>query len=167
MEGDPEGYELRFTEVSDGPHLKEWLMDNSIGRWFPMFNEMEIDDAVMRWVGFHKFDCSLTALDPDNNPCGIVTLYLQPYKKLAHQAEFGIIVGGDHRGKGLGTMMLKNIMHLGKTKFNLELLHLQVYDGNPAVSLYKRLGFREYGKQTHWIKEDNEYLARIFMERFL
>ena len=59
-------------------------------------------------------------------PCGIVTLYLQPYRKLAHQCEFGIIVGNGFRGKGVGGELLKNIIHLAKSYFNIELLHLQV-----------------------------------------
>lgn len=158
--------DIRYTEPSDAEYLKKWLQEPEAIRWFPMASETEIDDAVMRWISFSKFKCSLTA-EYNGTPCAISTLYLQPYKKLAHQCEFGIIVGGGLRGKGVGTTILNNLMHLAKERFNIELLHLQVYEGNPAMALYKRFGFREYGRQTHWIKESGEYLGRIFMERFL
>lgn len=163
----PEGVELRYSDLSDGKHLKQWLLDPSVARWFPMYDEVEIDDAVARWIGFSRYKCSLTAVK-DGVPCGLSTLYLQPYRKLAHQCEFGIIVAPDMRGKGVGTLLINNLMHLAKENFRIELLHLQVYAENPAIHLYQRLGFREFGRQTHWIKEkDDFYVGRVFMERFL
>jgi len=159
------GLDMRFTELSDAPYLKTWLMDTSVGRWFPMDDPVEIDDAVNRWISFCRYRCSLTATY-NGTPCGIVTLYLQPYRKLAHQCEFGIIVAPEYRNRGFGTDLIKNIEHLGKTQFNLELLHLQVYANNPAIRLYQRCGYREFGNQAQWIKErDGTYTGRIFMEK--
>lgn len=166
-EAAPDSIEIRYTDLADGSYLKQWLLEPSVGRWFPVYDAPEIDDAVRRWVGFSRYHCSLTALK-DGVPCGIATLYLQPYRKLAHQCEFGIIVGQQHRGKGVGTELLKNLMHLAKTKFNIELLHLQVYSENPAIHLYSRLGFVQFGHQDKWIKEiDGTYTGRIFMEKAL
>ena len=161
------GLEIRLSEERDGKFLMEWLQDEGSERWFPMATDMEYDDAVQRWIGFHRYKCSLTA-EMNGVPCGIATLFLQPYKKIAHQCEFGICVGEDFRGLGVGTQLLKNLMALAKDRFNIELLHLQVYAENPAIRLYRRLGFREFGRQTHWIKEEGGvYVGRIFMERFL
>jgi putative acetyltransferase len=165
------GFDIRYTEVSDAKYLKQWLMDPTIGRWFPMFDELEVEDAASRWVGFSKYKCSITAMI-DNVPVGLATLYLQPYKKIAHQCEFGIIVGGEHRGKGIGSSLIKNLMNLAKENFGIELLHLQVYEGNPATRLYERFGFKQFGIQTHWIKETDKdgkpfFVGRVFMERFL
>lgn len=164
---DLELVEIRYTETEDGKFLKEWLSDPEVGRWFPMHDAPEIDHAVSCWVGFSRYKCSLTAVY-NGTPCGLATLYLQPYRKLSHQCEFGIIVNGKSRGQGIGSMLLKNLMHLAKEYFRIELLHLQVYAENPAMRLYRRCGFREFGRQTHWIKElDEGYRARVFMERLL
>jgi RimJ/RimL family protein N-acetyltransferase len=159
--------DIRYSDLADGRYLKEWLLEPSIGKWFPIYDEAEIDDAVQRWIGFSRYKCSLTALK-EGKPCGIGTLYLQPYRKLAHQCEFGIVVGHGYRGEGIGTELLRNLMHLAKDKFKIEILHLQVYAENPAINLYKRLGFVEFGRQTHWIKEiDGTYTGRVFMEKYL
>lgn len=159
------GLEIRYTEQGDAPYLKQWLMDPSVGRWFPMADEVEIDDAVNRWIGFYRYRCSLTAVI-NGVPCGLTTLYLQPYKKLAHQCEFGIIVGGDYRNQGVGTHLLHHLIALAKETFHISLLHLQVYADNPAIHLYSRFGFEEFGNQAKWIREqDGEYVGRIFMER--
>ncbi len=166
----PPGLEIRYTATEDGKFLREWLLDPEITRWFPMDTEEEVDDAVQRWIAFYKYKCSWTAVY-QGVPCGITTLYLQPYRKLAHQCEFGIIVGPGYRGKGIGGHLLKHLMTAAKEHFNIELLHLQVYAENPAMRLYKRFGFREFGRQTCWIREGDEksgaYVGRIFMERFI
>jgi putative acetyltransferase len=170
------GLEMRYTQFEDSKYLKEWLSDPSVVRAFPMGDDTEIDDAVIRWVSFARYQCSLTAT-LDGEPCGLATLYLQPYRKLAHQCEFGIIVGNHYREMGIGTALLNSLMHLAKSRFNIELLHLQVYAENPAIHLYKRAGFEIFGAQTHWIKEppategpcagEVEYIGRVFMQRFL
>ena len=161
------GLTVRYTHPTDGDHLKEWLMDKSVASWFPMANEAEITDAVYRWISFHRVESSIT-VEKDGKVCGIATLYLQAYQKLIHQSEFGIIVAPEFRNQGIGTFLIKSLMRLAKEKFRIELLHLQVYAENPAIHLYKRMGFREFGRQSHWIKEpDGRYVARIFMERFL
>jgi putative acetyltransferase len=71
------------------------------------------------------------------------------------------------RNKGIGSFLMRSMMRLAKEQFHLEPIHLQVYAENPAMRLYKRFGFREFGRQTHWIKEEDRYVGRIFMERFL
>lgn len=163
----PDGVQIRYTEAEDGKYLKQWLMDQeTTRRWFPMYDEIEIDDAVMRWVGFYRYKCSLTATF-NGEPCGIATLYLQPYRKLSHQCEFGIIVSPEHRNKHVGSYLLNSLIHLAKTQFKIELLHLQVYENNPAINLYQRFGFTEFGRQKSWIKEEDHYAARIFMERWI
>lgn len=160
----PTGLEMRYTEVTDAQPLKNWLMDPSVARWFPMADTVEIEDAVNRWISFYRYRCSLTAL-MNGVPCGIATLYLQPYRKLAHQCEFGIIVAPEFRNQGVGSDLLKNLIHLARESFKIELLHLQVYAKNPAIRLYERFGFTDFGNQTHWIKEDKDtYVGRIFME---
>ena len=164
---EPAGLDIRYTYVTDTPYLRQWLEIPDVQKWFPVSEEREIEDAIQCWIGFSRYKCSLTAVK-DGVPCGVATLYLQPYRKLAHQCEFGIIVGTGYRGQGIGTELLKNLMHLAKDKFLIELLHLQVYSENPAIHLYTRMGFKEFGRQTHWIKEiDGTYTGRLFMEKNL
>lgn len=161
------GLEVRLTEEADGKYLREWLLHPSVNRWFPMCTEAEVDDAVQRWIIFHKYKCSVTAV-LHGVPCGIATLYLQPYKKLAHQCEFGIIVGHEFRDQQIGGVLLESLEKLARENFGIEVIHLQVYAENPAMRLYKRKGYREFGRQTHFIKEGDEtFVGRVFMEKYL
>lgn len=160
------GVSIRYSTLDDGPYLKEWLMEPGILKGFPMIDEPEVDDSVKHWIGFSKYKCSLTA-EIDGKPCGIATLCLMPYKKLAHQCLLSIIVGKGFRNKKIGSLLLNNLLHLAKKYFHLEVLYLEVYEGNPAISLYKRFGFREIGFQKHFMKENGEYIGKVIMERIL
>ena len=163
----PEGLSIRYTVPQDAQWLKKWLLHPSVREAFPMLGETEVDDAVRRWISFARVRSSLT-VEMDGHPVGISTLYVQTYKRLLHQTEFGIIVDEDYRGKNIGSYLLSSIMKLAKHYFHIELLHLQVYQDNKAMKLYKKFGFEEFGRQTHWIKDtDGKYVGRIFMERFL
>ena len=165
-EGIP-GLEIRYTEMDDAKYLKEWLLEPGMLNWFPMANLIEVEDATRRWIAFSKYKCSLTAVY-EGKPCGLAALYLMPYQKLSHQCEWGLILSTPYQGKKIGTYLTNEIIHLGKEHFNIELLHLQVYEGNRrAIAFFKKFGFKEFGRQTHWLKDNGEYRGRIFMERFI
>ncbi|HSX04628.1 MAG TPA: N-acetyltransferase, partial [Rhabdochlamydiaceae bacterium] len=144
---------IRFMLEEDAAFLTEWLLQPEVLQYFPMYDVREVEDAVKNWISYSKIQSGLTA-EWNGVPCGIANLNIMPYKKLAHQCLLSIVVDEKHRGKGVGTALLEDLMKLAKEKFNIELLHLEVYEHNPAVRLYKRLGFKEFGIQRHFIKED-------------
>lgn len=157
---------IRVTQPEDAPLLKSWLFEPGVLRWFPMMDEREVDDAVKIWVGYGKYEACFTA-EYEGTACGMANLYLQPYKKLAHQCLFAIIVSEKFRNKGIGTQLLNYLMKTAKEKFKIELLHLEVYEGNPAIHLYQRAGFTVYGTEKHFIKDKGEYISKTMMQKSL
>lgn len=158
---------IRFAEESDQPFLVEWLMQPGVLDWFPLTDLREVEDAARIWMSYTKRQGVLTALW-NGTPCGIANLYLQPYQKLAHQCLFAIVVDEKYRGRGIGTRLMEDLMALAKERFGIELLHLEVYEGNPAIGLYKRLGFSQYGIERHFVKNvDGTYLAKVLMQKTL
>jgi RimJ/RimL family protein N-acetyltransferase len=155
---------FRLTNQEDAPFLLQWLSDPKVLRWFPMCDAREIEDSVRIWVGYSRIEAGVTALW-EGVPCGMANLYIQPYKKQAHTCLFAIIVKEEMRGKGVGKGLLEHLMKYAKQRFKIEVLHLEVYEGNPAKRLYERLGFKEFGRQSRFIKEEGKYTAKIFMQR--
>ncbi len=157
---------IRFGEEADQKYLVEWLLQPGVLDGFPLNDLREIEDAARIWVSYAKQHALLTALW-DGIPCGIANLYLQPYEKMAHQCLFAIIVDEKYRGKGVGAKLLRELMALGKERFKLEFIHLEVYRGNPAIELYKRLGFKEYGVHKKFMKDQGRYIDKILMQKYL
>ncbi len=166
MRSEPEGFDIRYTHVTDTPYVREWLLDPAIQKWFPVSTDKEIDDAAQCWVGFCRYNASLTATLHDV-PVGIGTLFLMPYRKVAHHCLFKLLVDPKHQRKGIGSSLMKNLKHLAKNKFRLELMNIEVFEGNPCEHLLKQFDFHAYGRQENFVKDADRYFGRVLYEGYL
>lgn len=158
--------DIRFSQLEDRKYLAEWLSDPETLQWFPMINTREIEDAVNIWLTYTRFNACFTAWVGDI-PIGMTILYVQPYQKYRHQALFAIIVNKQFRNQGIGKILIDHLSQVALNDFNLQFLHLEVYDGNPAIRLYERSGFKEYGRHPHFIKTQGTYVGKILMQKRL
>lgn len=155
---------IECSELDHGKLFKKLLLQPDVLEYFPMFDMREIDDSVRVWEIFCKKQASLTAFF-DGVACGLAYLNLQAYKKFAHQCLLTIIVDQDYRNKGIGTKLIEELCVMGKRDFHLEFLHLEVYETNPAIRLYERMGFSKFGYHKKFIKEKSRYIGKIFMQK--
>ncbi|MCB1107166.1 MAG: GNAT family N-acetyltransferase [Chlamydiia bacterium] len=154
---------FRPTDKKDLPLFIEWLLQPGVLVGFPMMNRKEVEDAVRLWNHYIDKGLSLTVCYK-KKPVGAANLYMHEVDRLAHQSLFVIILDEKYRGKGIGTLLLKEIIKLGQ-KRGVEIIHLEVYDKNPAVRLYKRLGFKEYGRHARYLKDvEGNYYDKILMQ---
>jgi GNAT superfamily N-acetyltransferase len=158
-------FDIRYSEIEDGEYLKNWLLETENQKWFPMSLPQEIEDSSKNWIGFARYKASLTAT-VDGKPCGIATLFLMPYKKVAHHAMFYLIVDKPYRRRGIGSSLIKNILNLGKTRFRLESVHAEVFNGCAILPLLKKLHFLPFAYQELYVKDGEGYLARTLLEHF-
>jgi len=155
---------FRPTIPEDLESYKQWLQQPGVLEGFPMSDKREIDDAVRLWHQYLAKGASITALYK-KKPVGAANLYVQEVEKLKHQSLFVILVDEKYRGKGIGTLLLKEVQKLAKNKFGIEILHLEVYDKNPAIRLYERVGFKKYAHHPDYLKDVNgNYFGKILMQ---
>lgn len=159
-------FDIRYTYVTDMSYLRQWMKSPGMLKWFPVKEEKEVEDALQCWIGFCRWSSSITAT-VNHIPCGIGTLFLMPYKKVAHHCLFKIIVDPHWQKKGIGTALIKNLKHLAKNYFHLEMISTEVFEGNPIISLLQKNGFKEIFRQDKYVKTDDGYKARIFLETVL
>jgi len=59
-----------------------------------------------------------------------------------------------HRGLGIGTQALEFFAHQAR-QLGVTVVHLEVNHGNPAIDLYRRLGYEDHQRylMTRWIIE--------------
>jgi ribosomal protein S18 acetylase RimI-like enzyme len=145
-------------------YLTKWLMDPVVLGFFPMSNLSEVQDASKIWLYYARKSLAFTA-EIDNVPMGMAILYVNTFEKLRYQSLFAIVVGEEYRGKGVGLKLIQHLIKEARDTYGMTLLHLEVYHGNPAINLYKRLGFVEYGKHERFLKEaDGTYQAKVLMQ---
>ncbi len=160
----PEQFDIRFSEESDQSFLLEWLNTSAACDPFP-FGFAERDDPIKNWIGFSKYKASLTGLLGET-PCAIGTLFLMPYRKVAHHCSFYLIVAPEHRRKGIGTSMVRNLAHLAKTRFHLESMHAELFEPSPLRPILDKLEFKPFARQEEYVKFNGHPHSRILMEHF-
>lgn len=86
-------------------------------------------------------------------------------KRSAHIAQFGLTVAQDFRGEGLGEAILsRTIALLPDYISGISVLKLGVFGPNQvAQSLYRKLGFQEYGRLPKGILYRDEFVDHVFM----
>lgn len=158
--------QIRLSKEEEAPLLAQWIAEPDILRWFPMTDQREIDDAVKIWLGYTRMQASFTA-EYNGIPAGMAVLYLQAFKRFSHHCLFAIIVDAKHRNQGIGKALIEHFEKVARDQFQIKILHLEVYEGNPAIHLYERMGFKEYGRHPRFIKEDGKYISKILMQKEL
>lgn len=85
----------------------------------------------------------------------------------AHIGIVGLMVDKDYRRGGLGRYILEKILVQGK-KMKFKIAQLDVYNDNEAgINLYRRVGFREYGRLPNGLYRKGKYSDKIEMYKEL
>ena len=157
-------FDIRFSEMEDLPALQAWFTDPLACDDFP-FGFEEKEGALANWIGFSKYKASLTGLIKDK-PVAIGTLFLMPYKKVAHHCSFYLMVDLEHRRQGIGTSMVRNLLHLAKTRFRLESVHAEVFEPSGLQPLLEKLDFAPFARQEDYVKIGDCFRTRVLLEHY-
>ncbi|HLB52748.1 MAG TPA: GNAT family protein [Chlamydiales bacterium] len=157
-------FDIRFSEEADLPWLEKWFAEEGACDDFP-FGEDEKAQALKNWIGFSRFKASLTGTWK-GEPCAIGTLFLMPYRKVAHHASFYLIVAPEVRNKGAGTSMVRNLLNLAKTQFRLESIHVELYEPSHLLPILEKLSFKLFARQENFVHQNEMKRARLLLEYF-
>ena len=157
-------FDIRFTYLEDLIPLKKWFDAPGACDDFP-FNEEEKELSLNNWIGFAKYKASLTGTIKET-PVAIGTLFLMPYRKVAHHCSFFLIVDPAHRRKGIGTSMVRNLLNLAKTRFRLESLHVEIFEPSHLLPLLLKERFELFVRQENFLKKNGIGRPRLLLEHF-
>jgi len=79
--------------------------------------------------------------------CGLTSLDLQNSK-----AEFSLYISPEHQGRGYGQKALGLLLAHAFMDFGLRRIWGEVFEGNPAMKMFKGLGFQHEGtlRSSYW-----------------
>ena len=99
-------------------------------------------------------------------PVDIGTVFLKNINMDLEQAEFGIFIGEPHgRGNKLSYPATYAILQIAFEKIGLRRVYLSVVEDNlPAMTTYRRIGFREYDREQGGFLRDDRCVDIIHME---
>ena len=83
-----------------------------------------------------------------------------------HAGHIGLAVHDNWQAKGVGTALMKSLIDLADNWLNLSRLELTVFaDNEPAVKLYKKLGFEIEGTHRKYAFRDGVFVDAYSMAR--
>lgn len=85
---------------------------------------------------------------PEGEPVGMLGLHTHPDRpRVRHAAYLGMTVRDDWQGRGVGTALVAEALHLADQWLGLIRVELHVFvDNEPALRLYRRFGFETEGR---------------------
>ena len=97
---------------------------------------------------------------------GMLSLQVSTRLRRAHVGDLGMAVHDKWAGKGVGSALIKAAIDLADKWLNLSRLELTVYtDNEPALHLYKKLGFEIEGTHRKYAFRDGAYVDAYTMAR--
>lgn len=86
-----------------------------------------------------------------------------------HVGLFGLTVTKEYRGEGIGKLLLNLIIENAKKYLpEIKIIQLGVFANNcPAKNLYKKFGFKEFGKLPKGIIHKEKFVDHVYMHREL
>ncbi|MFP3389436.1 GNAT family N-acetyltransferase [Brevibacillus sp. SIMBA_076] len=100
---------------------------------------------------------------------GVIGFSSPNRKRLAHTGSIMMMISKDFRSKGLGKVLLQELLAWAEQHPLIEKVSLGVLSTNHrAIALYKRMGFVEEGRKVKEFKvSENEYIDDVLMYRFV
>lgn len=96
---------------------------------------------------------------------GTMTLAAEQAPKLKHRINlFAVYVTPKVRGQKVGTKLLQDVIAFATQWSGIEKINLTVVSSNePAIRLYKQLGFVSFGVEQNAMKSGSSYVDEVYM----
>lgn len=161
---------IRYPEAGDLEELLRFINKLSLEKTFIRNQgEQETLESESKWLEErlkqieNKKTVHLLVFN-DNKLIGATEIHMMD-KTEKHIGIFGISVAKDFRGEGLGKLLMELILKEAKEKLpDIKIVTLGVYSTNDiARSLYKKMGFIEYGMLPEGIARSGKFEDEFLM----
>jgi RimJ/RimL family protein N-acetyltransferase len=100
---------------------------------------------------------------------GWIVFKSQERKRMHHTGSFAIMLQKDCRNKGIGKLLINELLRWAEEHPIIEKVSLGTFSTNTrAIELYKKLGFVEEGRKVNEFKfNENEYVDDVLMYKFV
>jgi len=111
-------------------------------------------DVINLWARELDYEKILPLLaEVDENIVGDATLHRRKAGWTSHVGTVRIVIDKDYRGKGLGTLLIEELINIAK-KAGLELLVAELMENQTgAIAAFKNLGFAQEAFLHNYVKD--------------
>ena len=139
----PEGLALRWTDDADLPFLAELYASTRRDEVAQVPWTDEQKEQFLRWqfdsqhTHYQEYypDCEFLVIERGGEPIG--RIYVDRWPEEIRLVDIALLP--EHRGSGAGTALLEGLLAEGRERGLPVSIHVEA--NNPAMNLYRRLGF--------------------------
>jgi RimJ/RimL family protein N-acetyltransferase len=153
-----QGVILRKIEHDDMPKLFAWRNDPRIWKWCRQ-NDAISWSAHEDWYQKQASDSSIkmySVFGPDDKLVGCAGL--TSIDLTNRRAEFSLYVDPNTQRDGLGTKTLKTLVLHGFLNLGLNNIWGESFEGNPAISLFEKLNFKQEGMRRSFYFRNGRFI---------
>lgn len=165
---------IRKAASDDASQYLQFFHDNLTSSLFIPLYPDELVQSVeeeKQWINsFAKQkNCLLLMAESHGKIIGNISVNGHSRSMLQHTASIGMSVINEWRNKGIGKLLMQSVINWSEENEMLELLWLQVFAQNiAAITLYKKMGFIETGRQKNFFKSRTGFYSdNITMTKYL
>jgi RimJ/RimL family protein N-acetyltransferase len=163
--------ELRWNDFNDlvddyYSYFEDLEEDSELGLVAP-FKRPGIDEEAEWFSSLYSQILNGNAVasvaEVDGKVVGMCDVHrIRPGTELQHTGLLGIAIRKEFRGKGIGEQLMRET--LGRCRGKFEIIILDVFVTNKrAISLYRKIGFREFGILPRSVKRGDRYFDEMKM----
>ncbi len=164
---------LRSPEESEAQRLLEYLdavRRESEGIMYGPDDDLPSLEEERKWVrGNLERDGSMhIAADVEGQVVALAGIDQAKFVRQCHSAGLGISIRDEWCNRGLGTLLVRELVDWARGHPGLEQLTLCVFASNPrAQAVYRKVGFQEDGRLPRRAKVNGRYIDIVEMSLWL
>ena len=144
--------------------LREWRNDHRIRSWCRQTGLITVMDQErwFRWQNDDKATNMFAIIEPSKGAvigvCGLTSIDF-----ISRRAEFSLYIAPNKQGMGYGQHALQTLCKYGFYELGLNSIWGESFDKNPAMTMFKRVGFKEEGTRRQFYFKDGKFIdAHLF-----
>lgn len=158
---------VRRTEPSDAQALQRIFEDEQVYAQTLQLPHPPVSLWQERLAKVPDHIFSFVAL-LDDELVGNASVSLEQRARRRHVAHLGIVVHSAHIGAGIGTRLMKEVVHFCDDWLGLLRIELTVFaDNERAIALYRKFDFQIEGEARGYAMQNGRYADVLYMARVI
>lgn len=153
---------LAPLDAADMPLVRTWRNDYRIWRWMRA-SDFSSAEQQSDWYERQSQSSSeryyLVTIHDVKTPEQLVKIGLCGFTGIDHfnrRAEFSLYIAPQYHGHGFGKQALSLLLLHGFSNLGFAQIYGEVLEGNPALEVFKKAGFKEDGRRRGFYFRDGE-----------
>ena len=157
--------EIRTVSIQDAENISRIRRLNGVREGVLAVTSERLDATVNFIRSLSEYDRAFVAVE-NGEIAGMAVMLKNRCFTRRHSAKLAVMVAPYYQEKGVGSSLMKRLMDEADEKLGLRRIELHVLTDNiPAISLYKKFGFKIEATRKNAAVKDGKFVDEYFMGR--